>query len=78
MSLSENGMTCGFSLPYAVKSPRFVTVQEVVPGWWIHRLRVTDVAQLDDEIQGWLCRSYRLMGMQERRAEAEKKTRPRA
>jgi hypothetical protein len=69
-SLSENGMTCAFALPYAVKSPRFVKVEQVVPGWWVHRLRVADVAQLDDEIQAWLRRSYRLMGMQERRPDS--------
>lgn len=65
-SLSEDGMTCAFALPCAVESPRFVKVEEVVPGWWVHRLRVTDVAQLDEEIQAWLRQPYRLMGMQER------------
>lgn len=29
-------------------------------------LRVTDAAELDDELQGWLGESYDLMGMQER------------
>lgn len=65
-SLSEDGMTCAFALPRAVKSPRFSKVQEVVPGWWVHRLRVTDEAQLDDEMQAWLRQAYRLMGMQAR------------
>jgi hypothetical protein len=74
-SLSEHGMTCGFSLPHAVKSPRFVKVEEVVPGWWVHRLRVTDVAQLDQEIQFWLREAYRLMGMQGRLVDGTEKTR---
>ncbi len=65
-SLSEKGMTCGFSMPYAVRSPRFVKTEEVVPGWWVHRLRITEADQLDDELQAWLRQSYRLMGMQER------------
>lgn len=65
-SLSEAGMTCNFSLPYRVNSPRFVKVEEVVPGWWAHRLRITEPAQLDEEIQSWIRESYRLMGMQER------------
>ena len=68
-SLSEDGMTCGFALPRPVKSPRFVKVEEVVPGWWHHRLRVTDVAELDGEIQAWLREAYRLMGMQQRLAD---------
>ena len=65
-SLSERGMTCSFALPEPVESPRFAKVEEVVPGWWVHRLRITDPDQLDDEVQGWLRESYLLMGMQER------------
>jgi uncharacterized protein DUF5655 len=64
--LTEEGMTCGFSLPQPVSSPRFVKVEEVAPGWWVHRLRITEASQLDEEVQGWLRESYRLMGMQER------------
>jgi hypothetical protein len=71
-SLSERGMTCSFALPRPLSSHRFVSVHEVVPGWWAHRLRVTDVRQLDDRVQAWLKESYRLMGMQERL----QKTRP--
>jgi hypothetical protein len=65
-SLSEKGITCSFTLPYRLESPRFVKVEEVVRGWWVHRLRIIDANQLDDEAQGWLRESYRLMGMQER------------
>lgn len=68
--LSERGMTCDFALPRPLRSPRFVRVQEVGPGWWVHRLRITDVDQLDPEVQAWLRESYRLMGMQERLREA--------
>jgi len=59
-------MTCSFALPTRVRSERFAKVEEVVPGWWVHRLRITDPEQLDDELQGWLAESYRLMGMRER------------
>jgi len=65
-SLSERGMTCAFALPFRLKSRRFAKVEEVVPGWWIHRLRITEPGQLDEEVQAWLKESYRLMGMQER------------
>ncbi|MDA2929359.1 DUF5655 domain-containing protein [Acidobacteria bacterium AH-259-O06] len=64
-SLSDKGMTCVFALPYRLNSSRFLKVEEVVPGWWAHRLRITESSQLDDEIQAWLRESYRLMGMQE-------------
>jgi len=65
-AVSRRGMTCGFSLPEPLADPRFSKVDEVVPGWWSHTLRVTRPEELDDEVQGWLRESYRLMGMQER------------
>jgi hypothetical protein len=64
--LSEDGMTCSFSMPHPLKSRRFVKVAEVVPGWWVHQLRVAEPSELDTQLQGWLRRSYRLMGMQGR------------
>jgi AraC-like DNA-binding protein len=65
-ALSEDGMTCTFALPRRLTSRRFARVEEVVPCWWEHRLRITDVKQLDAQLQAWLRESYRLMGMQER------------
>ena len=64
--LNEDGMELAFALPKPVKSRRFKKVEEIVPGWWVHRVHVTDLRQLDDELQAWLRESYRLMGMQER------------
>jgi hypothetical protein len=65
-SLSEQGMTCSFALPAPLRSKRFAKVEEVAPGWWAHRLRITDPSQLDEQVQAWLRESYRLMGMRER------------
>ncbi len=65
-SLSDDGMTCTFAMPYPLRSRRFVGIREEVPGWWSHRLRITHPGQLDAQVQGWLRRSYRLMGMQGR------------
>ncbi len=67
-AISERGMTLSFSLPKPLSRSRFVDVKEVVPGWWVHRLRVTRPSELDRELQGWLRESYRLMGMQQRLA----------
>jgi hypothetical protein len=64
--LSEKGMTCSFALPHALRSERFEKVEEVVPGWWVHRLRIVEPGQLDRQVQRWLRDSYRLMGMRER------------
>jgi hypothetical protein len=65
-SLSERGMTCAFAFPRPLDSPRFVKVEELIPGWWTHRLRITDPGQLDGDVQAWLRESYRLMGLQGR------------
>jgi hypothetical protein len=64
--LSEEAMTCNFAMPYPLKSRRFVKIAEVVPGWWAHELRVATPEELDAQVQAWLRRSYRLMGMQGR------------
>jgi hypothetical protein len=64
--LSEKRMTCSFALPKPIKSRRFAKVEEVVPGWWVHRMHVSDPRELDEEVQAWLRESYRLMGMQHR------------
>ena len=64
--VSDRGMTIGFALPAPRKSPRFSKVQAIVPGWYGHWMRITDPAQLDDQVLCWLRESYRLMGMQER------------
>jgi hypothetical protein len=71
-SLSEEGMTCAFALPRPLRSRRFVQVEEIVPGWWVHRMRITDPGQLDGQVQSWLRRSYRLMGMQGRLTSSRK------
>ena len=63
--LSERAMVCSFALPEPIQSPRIAKVAEVVPGWWVHTLRVTDIGQLDREVQAWLRESYRQMGMRQ-------------
>lgn len=65
-SIDADRMIANFSLPRPLRSRRFVLVREVVPGWWTHRMCFTHLDQLDDELQRWLRRSYRLMGMRER------------
>jgi hypothetical protein len=70
-SLSEKGMTCSFALPEPLRSPRFVKVEEIVPGWWVHRMRITQLEQLDEKVQVWIRKSYRLMGRRERFGKAK-------
>lgn len=65
-ALSERRMICAFAMPGPLRSRRFTKVEEIVPGWWGHSLRITEVDQLDAELQAWLRQSYRLMGLQQR------------
>lgn len=65
-SIRGERVEVGFALPARLTSPRLGRIREEVPGWWSHHLVVTDPAQLDDQVAGWIRRSYRLMGMQER------------
>jgi hypothetical protein len=64
--LDETVMHCSFALPKPLRSPRLHKVEEIVPGWWIHHLRVKSPDELDEQVQGWIRRSYRVMGMRER------------
>ena len=64
--LDDDAMVCTFALPHGIDSPRFARVEEVVPGWFVHTLVVTAPEELDEEVQGWIRESHRLMGMRER------------
>ena len=64
--LNETGMDCNFALPKPIRSKRFIKVEEIVPGWWAHRLHVAEPSELDEQVQRWIRESYRLMGMRER------------
>jgi hypothetical protein len=64
--VTEDEMICGFAMPRPLSSARFVRVEEAVPGWFVHRLRITRPGELDAEVQRWIRQSYRLMGMRGR------------
>lgn len=65
-TVSERGMTVAFALPRPMAHPRIRKVEEIVPGWFGHTMRVTSPEELDDELLGWLRESYKQMGMQGR------------
>ena len=60
--IADDGMACNFALARPLASKRFVKVEEIVPGWWVHRMWITDRQQLDAQVQRWIARSYRTMG----------------
>jgi hypothetical protein len=57
-ALSDRGMTMNFWLKEEVNSSRFAKVEYLLHRDWLYRLRITSLDQMDDELQGWLCRSY--------------------
>jgi hypothetical protein len=65
-AISSKGLTIGFGLPYPVESPRIHRIENPIPSWYAHYMRVTSLDELDAELQAWLDRAYHLMGMQER------------
>lgn len=56
--ISERGMTMNFWLKEPISSPRFAKVEYLLHRDWLYTLRITDLEEMDDELQGWLCRSY--------------------
>ena len=64
--LSERSLEAEFGLPYRLESPRISRIDDLLPDWKVHWLRVHSPDEFDQEVRGWLCASYRLMGQQER------------
>jgi hypothetical protein len=57
-AVSERGMSFSFWLKEQIESPRFRKVEHYGGRDWGYHLRVASLDELDDEVQGWLCRSY--------------------
>ena len=41
-----------------IAGPRFKQVVEPYPGRWMHHLEIHDLADLDEEVAGWLAEAY--------------------
>jgi Domain of unknown function (DUF5655) len=59
-AVSERGMSFSFWLKERIDSPRFHKVVLYGRTDWVHHLRINSLDDLDDEVQGWLCLSYRV------------------
>ena len=55
---TESGIVVSFGLGYRLDSPRVAFAAEPYPGRRTHHVPVTDAAQLDDELLGWLREAY--------------------
>jgi hypothetical protein len=61
--VTKEGLMCGFWLKRRVESPRFTKVEEFPRSDFVYSFKLTDPAQLDDELSGWLAEAYDV-GMQ--------------
>jgi hypothetical protein len=59
-AVSERGMSFSFWLKERIDSPRFRKVVLYGRTDWVHYVRIGSLDDLDDEVQGWLCRSYQV------------------
>ena len=60
--INEREMVITFALSRPLSVRRFTKIEEIVPGWFAHRMRITDPVQLDEQVQRWIKRSYRTLG----------------
>jgi len=57
-------LRCTFALPRPNPDPRFVKIETYNPRWHGHTLHARSQADLDDQVQAWLCESYAYFGQQ--------------
>ena len=51
----EVWMTVTFGLSYRKDSPRIDVATEPYPNRWTHHVMVSNVAEIDGELMGWIC-----------------------
>lgn len=59
---SEVPAVLSVALPYPLESPRFKEIAHSAPRVWMHHLELHDVAEVDDEVRGWLAEAYAAAG----------------
>ena len=61
--VTRDGLVCTFWLKRRIDSPRFLRVDAYPRGDHVYWIRLTDPAQLDEELGAWLAEAYEV-GMQ--------------
>jgi len=57
------GLACHLWLKRRLESPRFTRVEHLPPGDYVHHFKLTDPAEIDAEMAGWIAEAYEV-GMQ--------------
>ena len=60
----KDGFYAGFALHRWLDSPRIVGTEDYGPRWRLHRVWISRMDDLDDELRGWLQESHDIVGMQ--------------
>jgi Domain of unknown function (DUF5655) len=53
-------LVANFVLTRPIRSERFVRVDHVPPYYYVHRLRLSGVSDVDEEVAAWLAEAYRV------------------
>lgn len=61
--VTRDGLVCNFWLKRRIDSPRFSRVDAYPRGDHVYSFRLTDAAELDDEVSAWIAEAYEV-GMQ--------------
>lgn len=58
--VTRDGLACHLWLKRRIESPRFTRVEHLPPDNYVHHFRLTDAAELDEEMAAWLVEAYRV------------------
>jgi hypothetical protein len=53
-----DGIVCGFWLKRRIASPRLIRTELVPPRDYIYQFKLSDPAELDDEVATWIAEAY--------------------
>jgi hypothetical protein len=56
--VTRDGLACHIWLKRCMESPRFTRIEHLRPDNYIHNFKLTDAAQLDEEMAGWIAEAY--------------------
>lgn len=56
--VTRDAIVCHFWLKRRIDSPRFIRVEPFPSGDWIYQFRLTDPAELDEEMAEWMAEAY--------------------
>ena len=58
--VTRDGLVCNFWLKRRIDSPRFARVEHLPRSDFVYAFKLTDPAQLDDEMAAWLAEAYQV------------------